>query len=59
MEEFDALLTDISRVNIEITRTKAMKVPKMDKKNIFFLNLDNPSLKKTEITPEYFFLILQ
>ena len=46
MEEFDALLTDISRVNIEITRTKAMKVPKMDKKNLLFLNIDNPSLKK-------------
>ena len=26
MEEFDVLLTVISRVNIEITRTKAMKV---------------------------------
>ena len=26
MEEFDVLLTNISKVNIEITRTKAMKV---------------------------------
>ena len=34
MEEFDVLLTDISRVNIEITRTKMMKAwcQKMDKK---------------------------
>ena len=32
MEEFDVLLTDISRANIEITRTKAIEglMPKID-----------------------------
>ena len=37
MEEFDVLLTDISRVNIEITRNKMMKVwcQKWTKNDIF------------------------
>ena len=37
MEEFDVSLTDMSRVNIEITRTKAMKVwcQKLTKKLYF------------------------
>ena len=32
MEEFDVLLIDIARVNIETTRTKGL-MPKIDKKN--------------------------
>ena len=56
MEEFDVLLTDISRVNKEITRIKATcegLMPKVDKKLIFSLNIDNQSGKNPEITPEY------
>ena len=39
MKEFDVLLTDISRVIIEITRTKTMNLgltPKMDQQNYIF-----------------------
>ena len=48
-------LTAISRVNMEIARTKVVKVwcQKMDKKIIFSLNINNQSEKKPEITPEY------
>ena len=47
MEEFDVLLTAISRGNMEIARTKTVKVccRKTDKKMIFSLNIDNQSEK--------------
>ena len=47
MEEFDVLLTAISRVNLEIARTKTVKVryQKMDKKMKISLNIDNQSEK--------------
>ena len=43
MEEFDVLLTAISRVNMEIARTKMVKI--RCKKMIFSLNIDNQSEK--------------
>ena len=47
MEEFDVLLTAISRVNMEIARTKTVKVwcQKMEKKMIFSHIIDNQSEK--------------
>ena len=49
MEEFDVLLTDISRVSIEITRTNA----KNGQKNEISLNIDNQSGKKHWNNPWY------
>ena len=54
MEEFDVLLTDISRVNTEITMIKTMKVDaKNGQKTIFSLNIDNQSEKNPEMNTKY------
>ena len=54
MEEFDVLLTDISRVNIEITRTKTMKVWHQElTKEQYFPSILIIKVKKPEISPKY------